>query len=327
MNKLKINKKTITIIIVIIIVLIIAINTIIKLVNRPAKTYGTDIDKSEQTYDDNFRNIINTDTFFNVCNVIKKVEQYLNNSDSSAQREEALYNVLDKNYIELYNIKKKNINEYIDNYIGKKINIKNIQEAQTSGNYSSFLVEVNFYDEKYLGDEKDEYMIVRVDFATLSYSIILPNYFENRTIEDYVLNNLKDDSTIKRNDHNIYDYKVYSNENKLSEYSKMLSNMDVKYIYLTYVGNETKNRYTIDEFEEIYNNENSYFQRPVFVNLSTKNNDNYTVTTYSFKDRKMNEYIITENGIFDFKIDFEFIEEEEPEYIDNGGMLNIIQQN
>ena len=66
---MKNKKKMIMIIIIICIILIISIFIINKILTMPEKTYGTDIDKSEEIYDTDFNKLKNIDIFFSVYNV------------------------------------------------------------------------------------------------------------------------------------------------------------------------------------------------------------------------------------------------------------------
>ena len=99
-----------------------------------------------------------------------------------------------------------------------------------------------------------------------------------------------------------------------------------EYVYENFIGEDTKSNYSKKEIEDLFNNENSYFNRAAFIDLIVTNSSDYAETTYEFKDRKMNEYKITESGTLNLKIDFIIVPEEEIVNEDGGGLLEIIQQ-
>ena len=63
MKNIKISKRTIIIFIALFVLLLFSIILITKIKSLPAKTKGTDIDKSLEIYDTEFRQLDNVDIF------------------------------------------------------------------------------------------------------------------------------------------------------------------------------------------------------------------------------------------------------------------------
>ena len=319
MKNIKISKITILICIAAVIVIGLIIHFIIKLIKLPPKTYGTDIDKSEQIYDTSFKNLINDASFLNVYNTLEYVNNFLMNPSFNDNRKEIMIDILDSDYKDYYNLKKGNVIEHVKPYIGKQFIIENVKEAQTLGSYSTFLITA-------LCENEEKYLIMRVDYATLSFSLFLPDYVEEYGIENYIENILMKNESIKNNNYNKFEMKTYTTQNKLQIYSEIMSKYDFEFIYANFIGDDTKNNYSKDEIKKLYENEDSFFKRSAFVDLKEYNSEDYTEYKYTFKDRKMNEYTIIDKGSMDIKLDFTIAPEEEIVNIDGGGLLEIIEQ-
>lgn len=317
MKKIKVSKRSLILIGIFILVIIIIIMIVNYYKNLPPKSIGSDIDKSEEIFDTDFRELENIDLYFSVYDTFYNVIDIINSSDN--EKNEKVLELLDEDYIDYYNLNKNNVIDKVKEYMDKKFIIKNILSARTSGNFTSYLITA-------INDEVDCNFIVRVDFSTLSYSIILPNFINDYGYENFVTNNLKVEKSIKSNNNNKFNYLVLTNEEILEKYSNVLNYFEFEYVYENFIGENTKNNYSKEEIEDLFNNENSYFNRAAFVDLVVTNSSDYDETTYEFKDRKMNEYKITESGNLNLKIDFIIVPEEEIVNEDGGGLLEIIQQ-
>lgn len=317
MKNIKISKRTIIIFIALFVLLLFSIILITKIKSLPAKTKGTDIDKSLEIYDTEFRQLDNVDIFFSVYDV------FLNSMKKVVSDEEdinsSVFDLLDDQYKKYYDVSKKNINEKISKYKNMNFVVKNIMVAITSGNFATYLVDTECNSENYK-------FIIRVDYSTLAYSMYLPDFIEEYGMENYVSNLLVTEKNIKVNNENKFNYLSLSSEDILIKYSNMMKKLGFEYVYNNYISDQTKANYSKEELSEFFKNENTFFNRPVFVELlENKNVNNSNTSIYSFKDRKMNEYEITIKDIIDIKLTINIV----PEETDNNeaeGLLEIIGQ-
>lgn len=318
LEKLK-NPKLWILLIIVICIIIAVVMYVNYIINLPEKSYGTEIDKTIEIYDTSFGDLTNIENAFSIFDVFQLMNEYLNMSNDD-NKNKILYSILDNVYIDYYNVKKNNACEILNEYLNKSFVIKSMKVARISGNYSVFLVD------SILGEQNYQF-IVKLYPGNMNFSIIFPNYVEEYGLENYISNDLTtDNNTIQDTEYNKYLYKSYTDEEIVKKYSEILSTLNFDYIYKNYIGETTKANYTFDEIKDFYDSEDFYFKRPAIINLESKANDDYTLYTYMFKDRKMNEYTIAQKNVWDFTIDFIKVEEEEITNPDGGGLLEIIQQ-
>ena len=138
MKKIKVSKRSLILIGIFILVIIIIIMIVNYYRNLPPKSIGSDIDKSEEIFDTDFRELENIDLYFSVYDTFYNVIDIINSSDD--KKNEKILELLDEEYIDYYNLNKNNVNDKVNEYIDKKFTIKNILSARTSGKFTSYLI-------------------------------------------------------------------------------------------------------------------------------------------------------------------------------------------
>ena len=86
MKKIKVSKRSLILIGIFILVIIIIIMIVNYYRNLPPKSIGSDIDKSEEIFDTDFRELENIDLYFSVYDTFYNVIDIINSSDDKKMK-------------------------------------------------------------------------------------------------------------------------------------------------------------------------------------------------------------------------------------------------
>ena len=131
-------------------------------------------------------------TYLYANDVIDKVFEYISETKKNIKNAEALINLLDKDYINKYNITQENVfsvladYKNIDSYFSKEIYKKEIAQRQNINGVYYYIKGIVRKD----GQENELYTLIKQDFQNSTYSIniLTEDEFYNKEKEDKIIN-------------------------------------------------------------------------------------------------------------------------------------------
>ena len=284
------------------VILIILISSlIIVLINKIDDDQKGKIEKEEAfEYTEDISNS-NEITELKYPNIAWYIYDVFNQLGNNAYSDKVMLNILDEEYLKYYSLDENNISDITSKYINKKYDIEKIEYAATYDNemYVCFVT-----------CSSGEKFILKYSSISNKYKIYLDNYLNDVGYENFVNNELLDildNSYVQGNKYNYVESIAYEPNTVVLKYYEMLKNYDFEYIYTNFVSDETKSKYSYDKLNLLYSNEESYFNSNVLNSVDyIPTDDGFRI--YSYKDSLLNEYKISENGYFNFKIDINISE-------------------
>lgn len=289
-------KKTIIILIIIILIIIILLNILNKNNKNGNKTINKvnientdDVESEENTSDENLviqpdeniKEVEYTSMAFNVQQYIQKYIDFANENN-----DEAIMEILDKNYIDKNNINNNNVNMlYEKKYNNSIYKANKIYQQEKTVDETVYFAYGKLLDKKTYEDKGEYNFIVIINIAQNLYSVI-PKITKN-TSEEYNLNLEKG--------------KENYNECILQEYTEA----DIVKEYFSYYKNlaENNSKKAFELLDKDYKNvrfNNSLSEYEEYlkdINMSEVEADKYQVN-YSENDVSKEYIIITTNGLY-----------------------------
>ena len=232
--------------------------------------------------------------FFSNVNYINSYINYVASENSIA-----IYNVLDKKYIEKNNITYDNILDYIDDYsIGSSLKATGMEYVKVGNNFV-YYVKGMIYENTYEGVSllDDDFSIVVVtDFKNLSFSLYP---VDNNNYKE-VINGIKKINIVNNTYNTIVKSELINKERICGLYlSDFINNLSDSYALLS------------DDMKEIYIDKdmyNSYIKDNIssFSSVADKcrMDEIDDIRVYTVIDKNSNTYVFTEESIMKYKVDF-----------------------
>ena len=182
-------KNSIKIAIIILIILIFLISILILIFNKNISNKNIEEENVEKineeefniSVDKNISKVTQENEFFNVSNCVQLYIDYLNDENY-----EAIYKVLDKNYIKYNNITVESLNGNIKKSDNNKFIPTKMNKQERDLDISIYFVYGKTVNDSYKNEEEKSYTVV-IDYAQDLFSII-PNNLENEKDYEYNLN-------------------------------------------------------------------------------------------------------------------------------------------
>lgn len=225
-------KRIIIILIIIIIILIISIIGVIHF-NKGEIVYKIDETGSDEglyNIDTTLQYVTVRNDYYAVQTCVKKFYSYYtaifdNGNDididedvEMLNNEEALYNMLDKEYIDYKNITQNNVSEKIDKINDSVVNINQMYVSKKNINVSVYVVQGKLREVK-SGNISDFNLIIKMDALNKTFSVYLEDYinenYKNLEIGNEI--NMEVAENIVKNDTNIYDYSIIDDQTYVTD--------------------------------------------------------------------------------------------------------------
>ncbi len=314
---MKSKKNILKIIMLLIIICILLVIFIIFNYKRiKAKNeYNRNEDESNIQINYQYDKVDNSTLFYTVSDCIQTYIDYISlnidtdnyndkqlelNIFTEQEKKEAIYNILDKEYIEENNITLDNIYSFIPNFDDKtkftaiKMNMLDGNRIQRFCIYGS--IENNEGDLEYI------YCIVNLDYYNMTFSI---KPILNETYDDINKIELEEETEeIYENNNNTFIYNRISEEDLISKYiyyykTNAVLNSDIAYNLLDKEYRE-KRFGNIEEYKTyVENNKEKIYSSLLDSYQIKEDGDN---TRYICIDQYGNYYIFTENAVMDYTV-------------------------
>lgn len=311
--------KKIKILIVILVIIIAIIGIVLITISNSKGKIGNEVLDPEYVDEVILANTLQNLDIKNEYFTVKKcVNSYYDNIigmyadyDESEKKENieyyqnALYNVLGKEYIQEFGIKVNSLYNQYKKMNKSKLILNDIKYYDISEKVTLYLAEG--YNVSYENYNKVQVrLMVIVDYNNRSYSIYPWEYVEKHKLNEYKVGDKINFSIeeIEKNEYNTFVYKNYLNEDMAKEYFdlykfKMLNLTEEAY-------NELDEEYATKRFGNISNYKNYIKDRysEIYISaIKTYNTDeNKDYTEYVCKDQYDNLYIFKETSIMDYTV-------------------------
>lgn len=238
--------------------------------------------------------------FFSNINYVNDYINYIINNDSTA-----VYNLLDKNYIEDNGITIDNVLSNVGNYsFGTSLNVTSMQYVKIDDNFIYYVngnIYVNTYTNRELIDDNFSIFVI-IDENNSNYSLYPVNDDDYKDVINSIWR-----VNIENNDHNdIEEYGIVNKEQicviYLSDFiNNIFNNINDSYELLS---DDMKNIYTSSNSYSSYITNNIGLISTVADKCKLDEYDDKRV--YTVIDSKENTYVFTEESIMNYKVDFYF---------------------
>lgn len=274
--------------------------------------------------------------YFTVKTCVSKYFEYLNKEDENnnyiideAQeqylaeqeniRKEAIYSMLDEEYIKYKGIDQNNIFEKIERRNSSFIQIDYILASERNENVTVYFIFGELEDKK-TKETTELKMMIKMDRKNKSFKVILQDYIEEyykniREGEEIDIANIND---IEKNNYNIYDYEMIDDAEYVLELSKELQrnlmyNPEKTYDYLN--DDYKKQKFgTKEEFIEYVKNNYKKFVMMEIKNYQINNYDDYI--QYVCIDQNGDYYIFNETGVMKYTVILDTYTIDLPQFIE-----------
>ena len=239
------------------------------------------------------------DIFFSTVSNINSYINYISSDNNTA-----VYNLLDKNYIEEKGITSDNVLDIVDRYnIGSSLKITNMDYVKVGEDYiyyiNGMIYEMGFESEEIVDDHFS--IIVIKDNDNMSYSLYP---IDDDTDYEKYINDIKEISIDINSNNIITKSETISKEQVCGVYLSdfyygIFSNIDNSYRLLS---DDMKDIYTnVDEYEKYINDNISKLSSTADKCKMDEIDDN---RIYTVIDEKGNIYMFTEESIMNYKVEF-----------------------
>lgn len=321
-------KKILYMVFLMVIILIITICMLIKGQEKKAgenenvefSNYGGDA--TPVKYNNGFEDVIDSRMFFSIENAVNKYEkicrintdidyseeffdedEYLSNIKNDETKNQAIYDLLDKNYIKSKNINAKNVSDFIFNIDSDTIILPKKMIYKYGNNCNTYIYETYFIK----GNEiENKSFIVRVNNKNSTFSL----EFVNEEYDDInsINVNLNDDD-IENTGYNVFKTKNVKTEEVAKAYMdnyKQLVSVNPSVIYNNYMNSNYKSkRYgSLEEFENYVYKNIDEIKRCQVTKYATESLEDGKVQ-YVCVDQYGNYYIFDESSTMMYNIKFD----------------------
>lgn len=233
------------------------------------------------------------------------------NITDEESKKEAIYNLLNPDYIKQNNITINNILNKIENK--EKVELIPLKMYELLGNNRAQYALYGKTKEIESGQEKDAYFIIHVDKTNRAFEIIPVNTNQYNQIEDIPLE--EEDTSIEQNKNNIFSYKIMQ-ENEIAQkyftYYKRLMQEDVESAYNLLEEKYRNKRFgNLEEFEKYVEKNKEDIKEYLVKEYET--NEVEDAIEYVCKDQYQHYYTFDVTAVMQFsvKLDNYTIESEE----------------
>lgn len=324
------KKRRNILILISVLIIIITMLVIVIVVNKKSK-YGNEFEKNadESNIQINYEyeKVDNISLFYTVADCIKSYYDYISfdvdiqNEDKQLElniftemdKKKAIYNILDKEYIDKNGITLENVYNFTTNLSGNTnfipVKMKMLDNGKVQ-KFSVYGIIENGSNIIY------DYIIVNLDYYNMTYSIEPIEKNKYKDVNEIELINVKEG--IEVNDYNAYIYNRMSEEDLMSKYIyyyKITSLFDINTGY-----NLLDKEYREKKFGNLGNYESYIENNKVQIYASTL--QSYQIkedggkTRYICLDQYGNYYIFTENAIMDFEVILDTYTIDLPEFVE-----------
>ena len=323
MNKIKIIKISMILCIIVIFILLICIfsqwqNT--KIFNKKVELSESEDLEEHNEEDECFKKVKYRYQYYTVKNLAERYIEYTNDSlysSNSTIKElslDALYSIMDKEYLKEYNISNKT--ELLKKYNGLKeeeeILIQKMYVYELETNIQLFLVQAKLS----LADETTQ-LIVKMDttnstFSIFPYEYILKNGYSEKTTNINISNN-----SISKNEYNTYMFSYIGDEEVADTYFNNLKkeiSINPANIYDKLDEEYRKAKFSSkNEFVKYINDNMNDFSRVQLQSYKLQKYSDYN--EYICIDQFENEYVFKEYAVNDYTIQLDRYTIKNKEYI------------
>lgn len=321
MSKLK---KLIITLIIIIIILIITILSIIHF-NKGEIVYKIDESGSEgelYNFDTSIQYVTVRNEYYAVKTCVQKFYTYYfaifdDESDyyeadvddvyknQKEKDKEALYNMLDEEYINYKNITKDNISEMVEEVKDSVININQMYVSKQNTNVNVYIVQGRMRENK-SGKISNFELMLKLDALNKTFSVYLEDYLD-KNYKDLKLGNelnIHVGESVEKNDTNLYDYSIIDDEtyvtDLLNKYKEeILFDLESAYNHL----NKEYKEKRFENFNEFRDFAKDNVQKNITMKVDKYQKNTYdNYTEYICVDENKNYYIFNENSIMNYEM-------------------------
>lgn len=230
---------------------------------------------------------------------------------SQQEKNQVIYNILEKNYVQDNNINLNNINEYITE-VGQNTTFKTIHMNEVQGEkISKYSVYGKIQDKN---KEQDICMIVNLDIINATFSI--HPLKEEKDINEILFK--KDIEQIERNDNNVYTYIRMTTEDVLRKYvddykNKVLNDIEGAFGVIQKEYREARFS-SLSEFEKYLENNKQKIMRLTPMKYKIDETEEYT--QYTILDQNEDYYIFRETGVMEYRVILDTYTIDLPEFLE-----------
>lgn len=225
-------------------------------------------------------------------------KEYLFNIKTDEQKLEAVYQLLDKNYIESNKITLENIQDYLYE-INQNTVLTPIQmKAKYGTNINTYILKA------YLNNDElqEKYFIIRTDNRNQSFSIefVKDNYEDIKQVKF-----VEGDEHIEKKQYNIFKIESIREEKVAQKYLLHYRDLAIKYpdiVYNNYLDEEYKKKRfgSLENYKKYIEDNKKELQYIQITNYLVENNDNKKI--YVCLDQYKNTYVFTEEAMMQYKV-------------------------
>ncbi len=233
----------------------------------------------------------------------EETEQALEATDN--MRKEAIYNMLDNNYIQNTGITKNNVLQHLGEIETSDVIIDDMYVSEQTENVAVYLVYGKLRNQT--TRENTEFnLMLKIDMLNRTFKVIPADYINEYVGEISVGQELKLDieETIEKNDYNIFAYETISEETYILDMFNEFKT-DMMYDYETAYErlNEEYKQKRFETYEEFETYATEHIRNSVVMQLNqyqVNEFDNYT--QYVCVDQNGKYYIFNETGVMDYTV-------------------------
>lgn len=320
------NIKKVIVLLIAIFVIIIGIIWYLTTQYKAYEKYGIDEQPMESTYvyDSTIKNVSVRNEYYSVKSCINKFYTYykaiytnINESSitdaeilESLQKQkvkyvQAVYNMLDEEYIKYYNLTEDNLKEHL-NELGKmSMNITEMYISEHDRNINVYFANGYFINTA-TSQTYDFSIMVKQDAHNETFTVLLEDYIKEKYGEIETGKNIEIyyPESIEDNGYNTYDYEIVDNETYITDVFKSLKNNLIYNRQIAYENLDEdykeKRFSTFEEFEEYIKN-NIRKISVMSLDKYERNNNNGDIT-YTCIDTNGNYYIFEEVTTMNCKV-------------------------
>jgi len=269
------------------------------------------------------KNCINR--FYSYCIAVSDIgENYYNANkaiiqEAQSQNAEAIYEMLDTEYISSENVTKENILEKLPKIKSSTVNITNMYVSEQTNNISIYIVK-GILKENITNKTSPFQIIVKVDSFNKTFSIIPQSYVEKKYNNLQIGDNIQIEvpEEIGKKTNNNYTFAVISDETYVRD---LFYQYKVQALYTpTLVYNNLDEEYrnkrfgTLKDLEQYIKNREKMYENIQLDKYQKIVKDDYT--QYVCVDKNGNYYIFTEKSVMNYSLILDTYTIDLPEFIE-----------
>ena len=313
-------KKLIIVITILLVIALIILATILLL--KIDKSMPNEIATEPVKIDSKIQQVNNKNDFYTIKNCINKFYEYLTVEKTESNliideeteqyikeqekiKAEAIYSMLDKEYIAYKNITTENVFEKISRINQSDVYITKMLVSQRDENTAIYFVYGILQDIK-TRQNADFKVMLKVDMKNEVFTIFLQDYLENNfsNIEEGQEIKIADFTELSNNIYNIFDYQIVEEEdyiyNMFNEFKKSLM-YNKEQAYKNLNTSYSKSKFlSYNEFEKYVNKNIKNIVMMQMKKYQINNFDDYT--QYVLVDQYGKYYIFNETAVMDYTV-------------------------